>query len=305
MSADANPALQQLGRRLVQAREASGRSLEEHADRLNMGREQLQALEAGNRDGLPEPVFVIAQARRVAASLGIEIDQEIAALRGSDGFQIPRASRAPAQPLQQNQTGGQDKRPERPRGQRQGQGRTAEAAAGRQGQISAPKPTGAPSTTVPVTLLAVIVLLAAAAGLIGLRQALPRRTPAQSTPTSPNSPTTAPLAASEMTSGAAGDGASKAAGPPADPVPGRTTTARQGDLVLRPSAPSWVHVRSPEGTTLFRGTLESEKRFPLKAELEVLAGRPDLVQVGLGPAPAVPMGRIEDVRWRRFRAPAP
>jgi cytoskeletal protein RodZ len=241
VSADANPALQQLGRRLAQARQACGLSLEEHADRLNMGREQLRALEAGHRDSLPEAVFVIAQARRVAASLGVEIDDEIAALRGSDGFQPPQASRAASQPEPQQQA--------------------AAAASSRARRTP---------------LLALIALLALAAALIGLRQALPRR----SAPRAPEPASTRPVA--------------------------EAATVEPAELVLRPSQPSWLEVRSAGGTTLFRGTLERERRFPVEGEVAVLAGRPDLVLVGIGPSPMTPMGAIDDVRWRRFRAdPAP
>jgi len=73
--------LNALGGRLRAARDAHGLSLEDLATRLRMGREQLQALESADAAALPETVFVIAQARRVAASLDICIDQEVAALR--------------------------------------------------------------------------------------------------------------------------------------------------------------------------------------------------------------------------------
>jgi cytoskeleton protein RodZ len=143
VSADANPALQQLGRRLSEARQACGFSLEEHADRLHMGREQLQALEAGNREGLPEPVFVIAQARRVATSLGIEIDEEIAALRSSDGFQTPQASRPAPQPPEP-------------------------AVPPAAGQPALQRP-----AALPITLMALVSLLVAAAALLALRGLAP------------------------------------------------------------------------------------------------------------------------------------
>jgi hypothetical protein len=37
----------------------------------------------------------------------------------------------------------------------------------------------------------------------------------------------------------------------------------------------------------------------------VLAGRPDLVRTQIGGGAAQPMGPIDQVRWRSFRAPAP
>lgn len=268
MSADANPALQQLGRRLSQARQACGLTLEQHADRLNMGREQLQALEAGDREGLPEPVFVIAQARRVATSLGIQIDEEIAALRSSDGFQTPRATRAPAQRSQQEAS----PTPEAPPS----------------GQRSAPAQQQ--PTAWPLPLLALITLLVAASALLALRQVV--RSPA-------NPP-------AHEAAGTVQEPAADAVRPSASSDPGAEQGPGPGELVLKPSQPSWVEVRGADGTTLFRGSLEQEQRFPLATGLEVLAGRPDLVQVSLGEAPATPMGAIEDVRWRRFSAdPAP
>jgi hypothetical protein len=51
--------------------------------------------------------------------------------------------------------------------------------------------------------------------------------------------------------------------------------------------------------------LEGERRFPLGSGLQVLAGRPDLVLAQLGSGPAKPLGRIDQVRWQRFTAPAP
>ncbi|TVS06733.1 MAG: helix-turn-helix domain-containing protein [Cyanobium sp. PLM2.Bin73] len=268
MSADANPALQQLGQRLSEARQACGITLEQHADRLNMGREQLQALEAGDREGLPEPVFVIAQARRVATSLGIQIDEEIAALRSSDGFQTPRATRAPAERSQQD------------------------AAATSETPPSAPRsaPAQQRPTAWPLPLMALITLLVAASALLALRQVA--RRPANPPDREAAGTVLEPVADAARPSASADPGADQGPGP--------------GELVLQPIQPSWVEVRGADGTTLFRGSLEQEQRFPLATRLEVLAGRPDLVQVSLGEAPAEAMGAIEDVRWRRFSAdPAP
>ncbi|MCP9926492.1 helix-turn-helix domain-containing protein [Cyanobium sp. CH-040] len=253
MSAEANPALQQLGHRLAEARQACGLSLEEQADRLNMGREQLQALESGNRDVLPEAVFVIAQARRVANSLGIEINAEIEALRSSDGFLAPR-------PLRQSV----------PAAQRE-PARGAADPASRTGRFSPGRP----------LLLALTALLGLAAALaVVWRQGLPLLPrPSANRAAPPVRP-----APSENATGAAAD--------------------RPAELVLRPSEPSWLEVRSADGRTLFRGTLAAEQRFPLEDELAVLAGRPDLVTVSIGPSEPAPLGPIQDVRWRRFRAEA-
>jgi len=82
-SSDTLPELVALGERLREARSRKGLSQEELAERLHLGTDQLDALELGDRRRLPEPVFVIAQAKRVAGSLGISVDEQIAALRHS------------------------------------------------------------------------------------------------------------------------------------------------------------------------------------------------------------------------------
>jgi len=106
---DAVPSeLTDLAKKLRLARETQGISQADLAQRLHMGLQQLQALEQADRDALPEPVFVIAQARRVAAALGLEIGESIDRLRrcGSFGSQGPelrpeafaRRSTTPSQP---------------------------------------------------------------------------------------------------------------------------------------------------------------------------------------------------------------
>lgn len=65
-----------------------------------MGLEQLQALEEGNRERLREPVFVIAQARRVAGALGVTVDAPIEALRRNPAFVAKPISPAPSQQVQ-------------------------------------------------------------------------------------------------------------------------------------------------------------------------------------------------------------
>jgi cytoskeletal protein RodZ len=250
VSAEANPALQQLGRRLAQARQACGLSLEEQADRLNMGREQLQALEAGDRDLLPEAVFVIAQARRVANSLGIEINAEIEALRCSDGFRPQRPLRQASLGSPSEPTAGRVDRAQASPARRSGTGRSA--------------------------LLALTALLGAAAAVaLVIRQGLPRLTTGQAAPPPP------PVTSAKGT---------------------RTAADTSAELVLQSSEPSWLEVRSADGRTLFRGTLDAEQRFPLDGEIAVLAGRPDLVMVSIGRSEPTPMGSIQEVRWRRFRA---
>jgi cytoskeletal protein RodZ len=83
------PALEAIGGRLRQARLDQGLSLGALANRLKMGQEQLTALESGDLERLPEPVFVIAQLRRVASSLGVDAEAAIQDLRHSDLLSPP------------------------------------------------------------------------------------------------------------------------------------------------------------------------------------------------------------------------
>lgn len=93
------PQLVQLGEKLGQARRNQGLSLEELADRLRLGSEQLTALEAGDHTHLPEAVFVVAQAKRVAGALGIDVSQQISDLQGSRLMRA-KGHPAPVAPLQ-------------------------------------------------------------------------------------------------------------------------------------------------------------------------------------------------------------
>jgi cytoskeletal protein RodZ len=78
---DTLPELVGLGLRLAKARQSHGLSLEALADRLRLGVDQLEALESADLKRLPEPVFVVATARRVAAILGVDVEDDLAALR--------------------------------------------------------------------------------------------------------------------------------------------------------------------------------------------------------------------------------
>jgi|1048.fasta_scaffold09701_3 cytoskeleton protein RodZ len=235
-----------LGQSLQRAREARGLSREELTSRLHMGVEQLKALEQGDGAGLPEPVFVVAQARRVAARLDLNIDAEIAALRASPVF------RSPAAPVHA----------ERP-------------------PAAAAPPTGAVSVAWRPWLIAAGAGALAVSGFWALQQGwgggrhqpqVPARLPA-------------PAAGSA-------------------PVPGRPpATSPPAQLVLQASEPSWLEVRRADGSVLFRGSFNGERRFPLTGELQVLAGRPDLVRVLESGRPARALGPIESVAWTRFSAP--
>ena len=236
--------LSALGEALRQGREAQGLSIAELAGRLNMGLEQLQALEAADTSRLPEAVFVIAQARRVASSLAIDISGPLQMLRANGPFQSQAAS------VQTTPSPG-------PAG---------------------PRPSPRPQILGPLALAAAILAGVATAGVLLRQQWLQQR--AQPGPA--GSPIPVPTAAQPA-----------------------AVAASSPELVLRSQEPSWLEVKAEAGKVLFRGTFSGERRFPLGGGLQVLAGRPDLVQAQLGTAPSRALGPIDQVRWQRFSAQAP
>ena len=209
-----------------------------------MGLEQLQALEAADTSRLPEAVFVIAQARRVASSLAIDISGPLQMLRANGPFQSQAAS------VQTTPSPGR----------------------------AGPRPSPLPQILGPLALAAAILAGVATGGVLLRQQWLQQR--AQPGPA--GSPISVPTAAQ----------------------PAAVATSSP-ELVLRSQGPSWLEVKAEAGKVLFRGTFSGERRFPLGGGLQVLAGRPDLVQAQLGTAASRVLGPIDQVRWQRFNAPAP
>ncbi|MFM7313884.1 MAG: helix-turn-helix domain-containing protein [Cyanobium sp.] len=242
----AQEALNALGSRLRRAREASQLEASLLAERLRIGVEQLDALESGDRDRLPEPVFVIAQARRVAGALKIDISEELRALRATDG----PGSRGAA-------------------GASQGPG------------AGAPIPWRLP-------LMAAGVVLVAAAMWGGWTLATSVLTGRSTQNNPPLVPPGRPISPPEPRA--------------LDAPPGRLPSAADA-VVFESRQPSWIEVRRPDGTVLFRGLLSGSRTFPLAGGLQVLAGRPDLVSRRIGSGAAQVLGPISDVRWRSLSAP--
>ena len=209
-----------------------------------MGLEQLQALEAADTSRLPEAVFVIAQARRVASNLAIDISGPLQMLRANGPFQSQAAS------VQTTPSPGR----------------------------AGPRPSPRPQILGPLALAAAILAGVATAGVLLRQQWLQQR--AQPGPA--GSPIPVPTAAQPA-----------------------AVAASSPELVLRSQEPSWLEVKAEAGKVLFRGTFSGERRFPLGGGLQVLAGRPDLVQAQLGTAASRVLGPIDQVRWQRFNAPAP
>lgn len=270
------PELQKLGSTLAAARHQSGIDLEMLAERLRIGASQLRALETGDHTHLPEGVFVIALARRVASALDVNIDESVKALRGSRLMlrPQPRPSLPPA-PLRRGKpspTG-----PVPPRREVSGPGQFTRSSQG-----PAPWLWGLP-------LLVGALGLAAASGFNAWQQhsqaARPASTASQGerADAPPPSRPGAPVAASA------------AAPKPAAP----------SKLRLKSSEPSWIQVRQIDGKVIFEGTLTGEQTFPLGQGLEVLAGRPYAVLATIGDGPARPLGPVDDLSWHRFSPKAP
>jgi len=243
---EALSALRCLGQTLRQGREVQGLELAVLAARLNMGVEQLQALEEADASRLPEPVFVIAQARRIASSLAINIDGPLQTLRDSGQFQ--------AKPI-------------------------------KVAKLTQRAPTRPAQTSGRLAITAAILGALSGAGAAGWQQW-------QRHQARPTQPQAQPQLLGEIS--------------PADRSRKRESGSLKPDqLQLTSSQPSWLEIKTKTGTTLFRGTFTGERSFPLGSGLEVLAGRPDLVRTQMGGGAPQPLGPIDQVRWRSFRAPAP
>lgn len=77
------PELVRLGEQLARAREGSGLSLDGLAQRLRMEPRLLEALERGEHQQLPEGVFIVALARRIAGTLNVDVEEGITDVRQS------------------------------------------------------------------------------------------------------------------------------------------------------------------------------------------------------------------------------
>jgi len=261
------PELVALGRRFRAARQSRGLDLEALAERLCIGHEQLKALENADTSRLPELVFVIALVRRVSAILGVDAEEAVAALRAATPAWTKEATPSPARRSRAAQPAQAGRAPTPARA------RAPERAGGR--------PPG------PLLAGAALLLSTAAVGLGLLWQRSPSAPGntgqvSSSAPQASSAPTTAPAI------------------PPSAPVAKSPAPAGPALLVLRSQEPSWLEVRDSQGATLFEGTLQGEKRFPLGQGLRVMAGRPDLVRAAVeGQEPRV-LGPINQVIWRSF-----
>lgn len=265
--------LQELGRVLAEGRVERGFSLEELARKLHMGVEQLRTLEKADRAKLPELVFVIAQARRIASVLELSIDPLIDALR-QDARSLVKTtgvkSKAKVAP------------PSRPVAIRQvvtdevqlpiSSLEEPTARAGSERAVSAAEPVPQQRSGSVVALLQPLAVLALVAGVASAGTALWRH------------------------------GLSSSGSAPAAPVPAPQPAASRPamaatSLVLRSKHPSWLEVRTHQGQRLHFGILRGERSFPNLSGLEVRAGRPDLITVTTASGTSRVLGRIDQLRW--------
>lgn len=299
------PELEALARLLSDRRQALGLSVVDLAQRLHMGVEQLKALERADQQQLPEPVFVIAQARRVADALGIEISAQIEALRSSERFMAQRpALKSDVFPTAVGRQRGAKGPRIKAQPPAQAQSTTTPAITQpttqpfrqpRQHPHTSNPRYGNPNSSSQVgRSLAWLLLFSGvvAAGSWGWQQ----RQAAQPALTSALQRWSQWVDSSRRT---------VSSPPEARPQKPVAAAVRPVELQISARQPSWLEVRpAAGGKPLFRGTFLGERRFVLGQGLRLRAGRPDLVFVSDGSAAPKPLGTVSKIRWVTFRAQA-
>ncbi len=300
-----NAHLQDLGRSLSAAREAHGQSVEELARRLRMGVEQLRALEEGDRGRLPEMVFVIAQARRVASILDLCVDDQIDALRKEDFSSIAPIA-GPSASVEEGNASETNSDPSAIAGDPASPSRANDSG----DSLQTPNP-AAPAISAPETLAAA-----------NAEPAQPRPKRSQIAPPPgppPRQPSghglgwVRPVATLALLAGVAATGyglwrhglpsLSNRPAVPATTEAGKALPTSPGPriprdrLLLQTKEPSWLEVRTQGGAILHFGVLQGEKSFTNQAGLQVRAGRPDLIAVQMGDGAPRTLGTIDDLNW--------
>ena len=259
---ESNSGLLFVGQQLSERRLAQGLSQEQLADRMHLGIEQLAALESGDRDKLPEPVFIKAMVRRLSNHLELDADALVASLGSlSDGAV------------------------------------SNERVSQQKGPISPPlQPPSRPEkgaiwlwlVLIGATALGALawVQRAALIELIQQPQSNSASASAKTTTTSKESITTAP--------GTAFDTAPEVA--LVLPSTSEVELANSGPITIKSKEPSWIALRR-EGTIEFEGILEVERIITNPDEIEIYAGRPDLLTVSISDGEPKVLGTISDIKW--------
>ena len=263
---ESNSGLLFVGQQLSERRLAQGLSQEQLADRMHLGIEQLAALESGDRDKLPEPVFIKAMVRRLSNHLELDADALVASLGSlSDG-------------AVSNERVSQQKGP-------------------------TPPPLQPPSRPEKGAIWLWLVLIGATAlgalawvqraallELIQQPQSNSARAIAKTTTTSKESITTAPDTAPDIAPETAPEVALVL------PSTSEVELANSGPITIKSKEPSWIALRR-EGTIEFEGILEGERIITSPDEIEIYAGRPDLLTVSISDGEPKVLGTISDIKW--------
>ena len=72
--------------------------------------------------------------------------------------------------------------------------------------------------------------------------------------------------------------------------------ANSGPITIKSKEPSWIALRR-EGTIEFEGILEGERIITSPDEIEIYAGRPDLLTVSISNGEPKVLGTISDIKW--------
>ena len=263
---ESNSGLLFVGQQLSERRLAQGLSQEQLADRMHLGIEQLAALESGDRDKLPEPVFIKAMVRRLSNHLELDADALVASLGSlSDGAL------------------------------------SNERVSQQKGLISPPlQPPSRPEkgaiwlwlVLIGATALGALawVQRAALIELIKQPQSNSASATAKTTTTSNESITTTPETAPDTAFDTALEVALVL------PSTSEVELANSGPITIKSKEPSWIALRR-EGTIEFEGILEGERIITSPDEIEIYAGRPDLLTVSISDGEPKVLGTISDIKW--------
>jgi cytoskeletal protein RodZ len=259
---ESNSGLLFVGQQLSERRLAQGLSQEQLADRMHLGIEQLAALESGDRDKLPEPVFIKAMVRRLSNHLELDADALVASLGSlSDGAvsnkQVSQQKGPISPPLQP---------PSRPE----------------KGAI------WLWLVLIGATALGALawVQRAALLELIQQPQSNSASATAKTTTTSNESITTTPETAPDTALEVA----------LVLPSTSEVELANSGPITIKSKEPCWIALRR-EGTIEFEGILKGERIITNPDEIEIYAGRPDLLTVSISDGEPKVLGTISDIEW--------
>ena len=269
---ESNSGLLFVGQQLSERRLAQGLSREQLADRMHLGIEQLAALESGDRDKLPEPVFIKAMVRRLSNHLELDADALVASLGSlSDG-------------AVSNERESQQK-----------------------GPLSPPlQPPSRPKkgaiwlwlVLIGATALGALAWVQRAALLELIQQpqsnSARATATAKTTTTSNESISTASTTPSITPSDTAPDTAPEVA--LVLPSSSEVELTNSGPITIKSKEPSWIALRR-EGTIEFEGILEGERIITNPDEIEIYAGRPDLLTVSISNGEPKVLGTISDIQW--------